>query len=127
MEKATHNRISKLLVLKTIVYSLSAQCWFLAAGSFVAEQKWADKILSWIHIKMVAIESVGNKVHHCPFCGMSRAFKSIWLGQFEKAIEYNQISILVFSAVIIGCLSGIALLANDLIKSCPANHNRKIL
>ena len=37
----------------------------------------------------------------CPGCGLTRAFTQLWLGHFQKAIEFNPLSPLVFAVMLL--------------------------
>ncbi len=103
------------LAAKTIIATLSFNCWLLAVISFLANQNWMSRS---IHTLQAGIVSTGPFAHgqqQCWLCGMSRSFKSIWQGKFDQAMHYNSNSVWLFSLMILGCLAGLVLFVHYMI------------
>jgi hypothetical protein len=82
--------------------ALCACCWILAIVSLGAVY---DPIWEIIGLIQSRLHDMGLAGHgHSHFQGMSRAFRSIWLGNIKQAIIYNPGSPYLFSVMIFGCI-----------------------
>lgn len=105
------------LAAKTIIATFCFNCGVLAIVSFLANQNWMSDLIGLFRSGIVAIGPFEHGRHHCCLCGMTRAFKSIWKGQFDLALQFNHNSIWLFSLMIMGCFIGVLLLIFSVSKS----------
>jgi len=54
--------------------------------------------LAGLHVRPVALPCLFTLIfhHHCPGCGMTRAFDLLWTGHFRQALAMNPLAPIVF-------------------------------
>ena len=81
--------------------SVSVLCWSILLAALASTH---HAIWSMIGRYKTVLLDLGQPPHaHCCLCGMTRAFRSICLGDISQAASYNAGSVFLFGIVIIGC------------------------
>jgi hypothetical protein len=92
------------LVLVTVVCTLSVCCWLLTIVSCLAVWDPIWKLIGLFHSTLYNIGLAGHG--HSLLKGMSRAFRSIWMGDLQTAYSFNQGSVALFIVMLVGCAIG---------------------
>lgn len=89
----------------TVAFSLSGACFVLSLISALATFDWMWEFIGWVQLEV----SPKPEGHSCGLCGMSRAFREIWQGDFQSAFRLNPFSHIAFGVMIMGDTIGVVL------------------
>jgi hypothetical protein len=64
--------------------------------------------------------------HHCIFCGMSRAFISISMGNIDAALQINSLSIFLYSVFTINSIFSISFLTYKVLTICLKIKSKEV-
>ena len=91
----------------TVALSLSGACFVLSFISALATFDRVWEFIGWVQLEV----SPKQEGHTCGLCGMSRAFRKIWQGNFQSALQMNPFSHIAFGFMVVGDIIGVVLYA----------------
>lgn len=93
---------SHRLGLRIVLATYSGICSIILFISWLSTFDWVWFLWGSLQEKIASLCLAGQE--HCWLCGMSHAFRMIWQGHPEEAVNYNRASLILFAAMLVGCV-----------------------
>ena len=91
------------IIWRTLIATVSGMGWCLALASSLSVFSGGWRLIQGVRAGFVRAGLAGQG--HCWLCGMSHAFRALWLGHLQEAMAYNSRAVALFSVMIAMCAS----------------------